>query len=350
MTTKMRVVHYINQFFGGIGGEEEANAPFQTVDGPVGPGNLLNGLLGDEASVVATFICGDNYFVEEDDASAAAAREGLERYKPDVVVAGPAFDAGRYGLAAAQMCILARETGIPAVTAMHPENVGYTTLRRQLVCLPTGNQASEMQEVMGRLAAMALKQGRGDELGPAALEGYLPTGLRRPVVRDKPAWLRAIDLLEDRVAGRPHSSEVLLQQYETVPPPDPVDDMGAVRLGLVTSGGLVPMGNPDRQVSGNAQQAFRYSIDGLDALALGDWESVHGGFNTRYLNTKNPNYVLPLPALRKLQRQGKIGDIYPYVFSTVGNGTSVTNAKKMGAEIAREFQREGVTAALLVAT
>ena len=152
------------------------------------------------------------------------------------------------------------------------------------------------------------------------------------------------------MTGAPHSSEVLIQQYESVPPPAPIADPSAATFGLVTSGGLVPRGNPDHQVSGNAQSKFRYSIEGVDELTLEGWESVHGGFNTKYLNTKNPNYVLPLPALRKLEASGEIGPIYPYVFSTVGNGTAVTNAKRMGGEIAAEFKDAGVTAALLVAT
>ena len=350
MTDGLKVVHYLNQFFGGIGGEEHANTPFQVKIGPVGPGNALQQILGDRAEVVATFICGDNYFVEEAASGARDASAALEEIKPDVVIAGPAFDAGRYGVAAAQMCIIAKSAGIPAVTAMHPDNVGYTTLRSDLVCLPTGTRASEMQDALSRMADLALRLGNGEQLGPASKEGYLPTGLRKAIVREKPAWERAIDMLEARVADEDYSSEVLIQQYETVPPPMPVADLSSITLGLVTSGGLVPRGNPDRQVSGNAQQAFKYSIEGITELALDEWESVHGGFNTKYLNTKNPNYVLPLPVLRQLEDAGVIGSIYPNFFSTVGNGTAVTNAKRMGAEIAREFKDAGVTAALLVAT
>jgi len=37
----MRVVHYLNQFFGGIGAEEHAGTPFEVREGAVGPGKLL---------------------------------------------------------------------------------------------------------------------------------------------------------------------------------------------------------------------------------------------------------------------------------------------------------------------
>ena len=350
MGESVRVVHYVNQFFGGIGGEEHANVPFQVKEGPVGPGRALQAQLGDRATVVATFICGDNYFVEETNDASNEARAALESYSPDVVFAGPAFDAGRYGVACAQMCAIAREAGIPSVTAMYPENPGYTTYRKELVCLPTGTEAMEMQATLSKMAPLGLKLAAGEVLGPAAEEGYLPTGLRRPVVRGRPAWERAIEMLQGRVAGESSPSEVLLQQYETVPVPPAIEDVKSIKLGLVTSGGLVPRGNPDGQVSGRSEQAFRYSIDGLTEITTDDWESVHGGFNTGFLNGKNPGYVLPLPALRKLQAEGEIGDIYPFFFSTVGNGTPVTNAKRMGSEIAREFNQEGVDAALLVAT
>jgi glycine reductase len=207
-----------------------------------------------------------------------------------------------------------------------------------------------MQAILTRMIELGAKLARGEELGPAAKEGYLPTGLRKSVVRQQPGWERAIDMLEARVRERPYPSEVLLQQYETVPPPPPVKDLGQVTLGLVTSGGLVPRGNPDGQVSGFAQQAFRYSIEGQKALSTEDWESVHGGFNPHILNTKKPSYVLPLPVLRELEAEGEIGAIYPYFFSTVGNGTAVSQAKQMGAQIAEEFKRAQIRAALLVAT
>ena len=103
MVETLRVVHYLNQFFGGIGAEEHANIPLQVEEGAVGPGRAVQQMLGDRGTVVATFVCGDNYFVEEGEQAAVAARQALEHYAPDLVLAGPAFDAGRYGVACAQM-------------------------------------------------------------------------------------------------------------------------------------------------------------------------------------------------------------------------------------------------------
>src|SRR5215510_3871556 len=90
MDRPARVVHYLNQFFGGLGGEEHAYAPVQVKEGPVGPGRALQTLLDDRGSVVATIIAGDNAFTEELDASKAAVEEILAQLRPEVVIAGPA--------------------------------------------------------------------------------------------------------------------------------------------------------------------------------------------------------------------------------------------------------------------
>lgn len=57
--SKIKIVHYINQFFAQIGGEEKADIKPELRQGPVGPGLAFNQAFGDEAEIVATVICGD---------------------------------------------------------------------------------------------------------------------------------------------------------------------------------------------------------------------------------------------------------------------------------------------------
>ena len=101
MEQPARVVHYLNQFFGGIGGEDKAHIPLEVHEGPVGPGRLLQQVLGERGIVVATLVCGDDHAAEREDAAGAAVREALGRVAPDLVLAGPAFDSGCYGLGCA---------------------------------------------------------------------------------------------------------------------------------------------------------------------------------------------------------------------------------------------------------
>ena len=72
--SKIKVVHYINQFFAQIGGEEKADYPAEIRVGEVvGPGLALTQNFKDEAEIIATVICGDSYF-----------NENLEKAKADI--------------------------------------------------------------------------------------------------------------------------------------------------------------------------------------------------------------------------------------------------------------------------
>jgi len=46
MSGPLRVVHYVNQFFGGIGGEEQAHVGVTVKAGAVGPGRALQAAAG----------------------------------------------------------------------------------------------------------------------------------------------------------------------------------------------------------------------------------------------------------------------------------------------------------------
>ena len=71
--SKIKVVHYINQFFAQIGGEEKADYPAEIRVGEVvGPGLALTQNFKDEAEIIATVICGDSYFNENLEKAKAA--------------------------------------------------------------------------------------------------------------------------------------------------------------------------------------------------------------------------------------------------------------------------------------
>jgi len=311
---------------------------------------LLQQKLGPDGRVVATIVGGDNYVAENRDLARAAIREALDRFRPDVVVAGPAFDAGRYGVACGEVCLLAREQGIPAISAMYPENPGFTTNRRHLMCVPTGRTATDLAGIVERLARLAAKLARQQDLGSAEEEGYLPRGIRRSVIRARTGAERAVDMLLARLNDRPFATEIPVVAYDRVAPAPPVADLATTRLAIVTSSGLVPRGNPDHLVSAFAQLFFRYSIADRPALEVGEWESVHGGYSTRAVNTRNPNFVVPLDVLREFESRGEVGSLHPDYFVTVGNGTAVNDAKRMGVTIAAELLAAKVGAALFVAT
>ena len=81
---KYKIVHYLNQFFGGIGGEDKADFQPEVREEIIGPGMALNAGLGDDYEIVATVICGDNYFGENLDKATDTIIEMVKKYEPDI--------------------------------------------------------------------------------------------------------------------------------------------------------------------------------------------------------------------------------------------------------------------------
>ena len=98
---KLKVVHYINQFFAQIGGEEKADYPARTACRRSCRTRYWHSQQNfeDEAEIIATIICGDSYFNENLEKAKAEILEMVKEQAPDVFIAGPAFNAGRYGVA-----------------------------------------------------------------------------------------------------------------------------------------------------------------------------------------------------------------------------------------------------------
>jgi len=346
----IRVVHYLNQFFGQIGGEDQAGVAPRAVANPVGPGTALQAALGDKAQVVGTVICGDNYFADHPQQATAEVLELISSFKPQLVVAGPAFNAGRYGPACGAICQAVQEKlGVPAVTGMYPENPGVELYRKHIFCVKTGNSAADMQKALPAMATLGLKLAKGEKLGPPEVEGYLPRGIRKNAMAEKPAATRAMDMLLAKLQGLPYRTELPMPAFEKVPPAPPVDDPSKATIALVIEGGLVPKGNPDRLESARASKYLKYNIADKDDLSGEEYESVHGGFTTVFIN-QDPNRVLPLDAAREAEREGKIGKLYPFYFVTTGNQCTLESAQEFGQGIARELIAEGVQGAILTST
>ena len=83
-----KVVHYINQFFANIGGEEMAHVAPELRDGFVGPGMALNTAWKGEAEIVKTIVCGDSYFAEHEADAKAKVLGWVKDIKPDFFIAG----------------------------------------------------------------------------------------------------------------------------------------------------------------------------------------------------------------------------------------------------------------------
>lgn len=344
-----KVLFYTNQFFGQIGGEDKAYEKPFVKEGPVGPAMGFAQALKD-AEIVATIICGDNYYVENMDEVKSFIKEQLGNYEVDLVIAGPAFNAGRFGIACADACaFVMKEAGIEAITGLYSENPAVEMYKRDIYILETGKSAASMKKAIDAMAAFASKLLSGEPIGTPAQEGYYARGKRINVFKEKNGAERAMDMLLKKLRGEPFETELALSTYEKVDPAPPISNLSEAKIALLTSGGMVPFGNPDHIPAATAKTWRKYHIEGMDSMKEGEFESVHAGYDPVYAN-KDPNRVTPLDVLRILEREGKIGSIYPYLMSTTGNSTSVADATRMGKEMAEQLLADGVQAAILTST
>jgi glycine reductase complex component B subunit gamma len=343
------VLHYVNQFFGGIGGEEQAGLPPELRREPTGPGRLLETILGDDHSVEATLICGDNFFQEDTDAALQALHGALHEVKPDVVIAGPAFLSGRYGIACAEVAKAAQAAGVPALAGMNAENPAAPMFSSQAVIASTGPSPASMQPALEIMAHIAKKLVDSEELGPAAEEGYLPRGVRKIGYRDEPGYLRAVNMLVSKLNGETIQSEVPYQPLDKVESAPAIADLSKATIALASTGGLIRAGNPDKRPGGNSRNFARLDVAELRDLSPDDFDAYHNGYFNA-IASDNPNYILPLSYARELEELGEIGKVHPTVYALAGVGTPVAECRRMGQEIGEDLARTGVDGCLLVAT
>jgi len=343
-------VHYINQFYGGVGGEDKADFKPEIREGHVGPGLALSQRFGDEAEIAATVVCGDSYFNENLDEAIGAIIPMIEKYKPDLFVAGPAFNAGRYGMACGTICkAVSEKLKIPVATAMYTENPGVDSFKKDVYILSTGDSGADMRKAAPNLAAFALKLGKKEEIGNAAAEGYFSRGIRKNVFVEERGSKRAVDMLLKKIRGEKFETEYTMPTFDHVAPNPAVKDMPKIKVALVTSGGIVPKGNPDKIESSSASKYGKYDIDGFSDLTDSSHETAHGGYDPVYAN-QDADRVLPVDVMRDLEKEGVIGSLHKYYYATVGNGTAVANAKAFASKFAQELISDGVKAVILTST
>jgi len=348
--SKLRVIHYINNFFAGIGGEEKADIAPEIREGVVGPGMALNNAFGDEAEVVATVICGDSYFGQNLESATKEILDMIKGYEPDLFVAGPAFNAGRYGVACGTIAkAVEEELNIPVVTAMYEENPGVDMFRKDLHIIETAISAADMRNAVPKIAKLGLKLVKGEAICAPEVEGYHVRGIRVNYFHEKRGSERGIEMLVKKMKGEEFVTEYPMPVFDRVDPTPAIKDFSKLKVAIVTSGGIVPHGNPDRIESSSATKYGIYDITGMDTLSADDFMTIHGGYD-RQMVTENPNLVVPLDVMRDMEREGIIGELANYFVSTTGTGTSVGNSKAFGEDFSKKLLADGIDAVILTST
>ena len=350
MSAKLRVVHYLNQFFAGVGGEERSDHPVSARPGPVGPGVLLDKILGEDAEVVGTVFAGDGLFAENEGSCAAEAIARIKEFAPDLVLAGPAFNAGRYGLACAAVCRAAQEAGIPVVTAMHPENPGFPAAGTGVHTVPAADSAVGMEEALEAATRLGRKLARGGVRSEA------------PPMR---AIYRAVSATTKSQNSRPHAAPSTWSSRKSRGSPtrpnstfprwkrsrrrNPSPTSKKPASPSFQKAAWSPPATPDRFSGSRNGNWATYSFEGKNALPGGTFISIHGGFNTVFVN-EEPDRMLAVDAFRRLADEGEIAELHDDFLSTCGNGGAFVEMDGIGRAWAAELKKTEVEGVVLPAT
>ncbi len=345
-----KAILYVNQFFGQIGGEDKADFAPEIREGKVGPALEFAKKL--DAEITHTVICGDNYMGSNTEEAVKTILGMLEGKEIDIFLAGPAFQAGRYGVACGTICKAVKEKyNVPVVTSMNIENPGVEMFKKNMYIMQGGNIASKMRKDVAAMVKLANKILNDEEIQSASEEGYFARGIRRQMWLNEgtPASERMIDMLLKKLNGEKFQTELPIPKMERVPIAPALKDLKKAKIALVNTGGIVPVDNPDRIQSASATRWGRYNIEGMDALKAGEYKTIHAGFDPAAADA-DPNVITPIDALKVMEKEGVFGKLHPYFYTTVGTGTTQAEAMRMANEILPYLQEDNVDAVILVST
>ena len=344
---KWRVVCFINQFFGQIGGEDMAHVGFSTKNEAIGPAKLFETLLHDDCDVVGTIICGDNYFAENTEKAVAEGVELAKSFKPDLFIAGPAFNAGRYGISCGNMVsAVARELKIPTVTAMYLENPAVELFRKDTYIVKTGIMSSDLRKTAPTMVSIGLRLLKKEHIGSAASEGYINRDIILNEEQTENAAVRAINMVLQKIKGELFESELLPPNFDIVEPAPPVANLSKIKLALVTDGGLIPESNPDKLKPNGSTTWGHYD---WEALINNRHFVIHSGYDGTSVLEK-PYRLFPRDILEDFEKSGKLGSLDPEVYVACGNCASVAASQEKGRQIAQALLAKNVQGVILTST
>lgn len=345
-----KAIHYINQFFAGIGGEDTADLKPEIKEGVVGPGLALKNIL--DAEVTHTIICGDNFMGSNTDEAVETILGFLEDKEFDIFIAGPAFQAGRYGVACGTIGKAVKEKfNVPVITSMNIENPGVEMFKGDMYIFEGGNSAAKLRDDVKVMADFANKILKGEETGPADEEGFFPRGIRRQVWLESgiTAAQRGVSMLIKKLKGEDFETELHIPKQDRIQLVTPLKNLSKANIALVTSGGIVPIDNPDKIQSSSATRWGRYNISEMDRLEPGEFKTIHSGFDPTAADA-DPNVITPVDVMKKYLEEGKYGKFHDYIYSTVGTGTTQAEAVRMAKEIIIKLKEDNVDGVILIST
>ena len=344
---RMTVVHYLNQFFAGLGGEEAADHEPVRLEGPQGPGQGARGRRASTStsrSRAATTGSASTRTTVSRRCSAGSTRRDADVVDlRSVVRLGP-------------VRLRVRCAGARGRAARHPGRGGDDAPTRRACSRARAQRTSCRRPRTWRACAMrvpvvaslASRLAAGEPVGTPDEEGYLPRGLRVNVRSDALGAERAVELLLAKLGGEVRT--------EIEPPSDRVAPPRAARrrcrrvVALVTEAGCVPQGNPDRLPTRHANVWLRYPIgDRRRARARGVRLGARGLRHHRGEPRPEPARAAGRGARPRRARAVRPGP--RRVLHDERRATRRSRSRRgMGQEIGAEIREAGVGAVILTGT
>ena len=130
----------------------------------------------------------------------AAAVQKIREANVDLLIAGPCFQAGRYGMAAGALCSAVQsQLNIPVLAAMSEENPGTDLYRELMYIVDSGSNAANMREAVRKMAALSRKLIDNQPIGLPKEESYFPRGFIRDRFVEQTAGQRLVDMVLAKV-------------------------------------------------------------------------------------------------------------------------------------------------------
>ncbi|MDE6953203.1 MAG: glycine/betaine/sarcosine/D-proline family reductase selenoprotein B [Erysipelotrichales bacterium] len=119
----MKVLMIFDQTQAGLGGKESAELPLGGKMMAIGSCNMFERQVKDAGGkIIGTLYCGNQTFMNDPDTVSKKLAAMAKKIKPDVVICGPCFNYGEYGIMAAHTAqVINEHTDIPSFAIMSQE-------------------------------------------------------------------------------------------------------------------------------------------------------------------------------------------------------------------------------------
>ena len=107
--------------------------------------------------------------------------------------------------------------------------------------------------------------------------------------------------------------------------------------------------NPDNMPYANADRCGAYDTSNYNTLDEGDWIIRHTGYDNSFSNA-DPNRLVPVDAMRTLEKEGFIGKLHNVYLATTGLIATVENSTKTAKQMVDYVRNHNIDAVILTST